>query len=138
MRIVVLGYIVRGPLGGLVWHHLQYVLSLKQLGHQVLFLEDSDNYPSCYNPSTFEVTTDASYGLTFLETIFTSFGLKENWAYYDEHTNSWFGKSKKGVVTFCDKADVVLNISGMNPLRDWWSNIANRVFIDTDPAFVQI
>jgi hypothetical protein len=41
MRIVVSGYIVRGPYGGLVWHHLQYVLGLKKLGHEVLFLEDS-------------------------------------------------------------------------------------------------
>src|SRR5260370_1219846 len=26
LRIVVAGYVVRGPLGGLVWHHLQYLL----------------------------------------------------------------------------------------------------------------
>ena len=25
-RILVLGYLVRGPLGGLAWHHLQYVV----------------------------------------------------------------------------------------------------------------
>ena len=46
LRVVVLGYIVRGPLGGLAWHHLQYVLGLARLGHEVLFLEDSDDYPS--------------------------------------------------------------------------------------------
>ena len=28
LRIVVAGYIVGGPLGGLVWHHLQYVLGI--------------------------------------------------------------------------------------------------------------
>ncbi len=44
MNILVLGYIVRGPLGGLVWHHLQYVLALKKLGYNVLFLEDSDDF----------------------------------------------------------------------------------------------
>lgn len=42
LRIVVLGYIVRGPIGGLAWHHLQYVLGLSQLGHDVYFFEDSD------------------------------------------------------------------------------------------------
>ena len=26
MKILILGYIVRGPLGGLAWHHLQYVI----------------------------------------------------------------------------------------------------------------
>lgn len=51
LRIIVLGYIVRGPLGGLVWHHLQYVLGLARLGHDVYFVEDSDDYPGCYDPS---------------------------------------------------------------------------------------
>ncbi len=50
-RIIILGYIVRGPLGGLAWHHLQYVLGLSGLGHDVYFIEDSDDYPSCYDPS---------------------------------------------------------------------------------------
>jgi hypothetical protein len=47
MNIIVLGYIVRGPLGGLAWHHLQYVIGLSKLGHDVYFFEDSDDYPSC-------------------------------------------------------------------------------------------
>ena len=32
LRVIVLGYIVRGPLGGLAWHPLQYVLGLARLG----------------------------------------------------------------------------------------------------------
>jgi hypothetical protein len=138
VHIVVLGYIVRGPLGGLVWHHLQYVLSLKQMGHEVLFLEDSDNYASCYDPSSFAITTNPAYGLGFLKGVFKKFGLDNNWAYFDEHTNTWFGKSKQEVNAFCNKASVVLNLSGMNPVREWWCKIPNRAFIDTDPAFVQI
>ena len=63
--IVVAGYIVCGPLGGLVWHHLQYVLGLQQLGYNVLFVEDSHDYPACYHPTTFQMTTDPSYGLDF-------------------------------------------------------------------------
>src|SRR5438034_152419 len=30
--ITELGYIVRGPLGGLAWHHLQYVMGLRLAG----------------------------------------------------------------------------------------------------------
>ena len=50
LRIIVLGYIVRGPLGGLAWHYLQYVLGLSRLGHDVYFFEDSDEHASCYDP----------------------------------------------------------------------------------------
>jgi len=138
MHILVLGYIVRGPLGGLAWHHLQYVLGLKQAGHQVLFLEDSDDYPSCYNPERFETTTDPAYGLRFIEAFFAKFDLQHNWAYFDAHSNRWFGQNRERVFSFCQKTDVLLNLSGMNPLRDWHQNIPCRVLIDTDPAFTQI
>src|SRR5688572_24755994 len=50
LRIIVLGYLIRGPVGGLAWHHLQYVMGLVDLGHDAYFLEDSDDYPSCYEP----------------------------------------------------------------------------------------
>ncbi len=138
MRIVVLGYIVRGPLGGLVWHHLQYVVGLKQMGHDVLFLEDSDDFAGCYNPETFETSIDPQYGLKFIKNIFDSLDLRNNWAYYDAHTNTWYGQSKQAVFSFCNKADIVINVSGVNPLRNWWTCVPTRIFVDTDPAFTQI
>jgi hypothetical protein len=138
MKIVLLGYIVRGPVGGLVWHHFQYALGLKLMGHEVLFLEDSDNYPSCYNPRTFDYSTDPSFGLKFIDTVFSNYGLNQQWAYFDQHTNQWFGKSRQQVLEFIDGADVLLNISGVNPLREEVQNIPKKVFIDTDPVFTQI
>src|SRR5688572_32221478 len=83
LRIVVMGYIVRGPIGGMAWHHLQYVLGLKALGHDVLFLEDSDDYPSCYDPSRHVVDRNPDYGLAFAAKAFGRLGLGESWAYYD-------------------------------------------------------
>lgn len=133
-----MGYIVRGPIGGLVWHHFQYALGLKLLGHDVLFLEDSEDYPSCYNPITFELSTDPSYGLKFVDTIFSNYGLKGQWAYFDYHTSQWFGKSSVEVARFLNESDLLLNISGVNPLRDEVQNIPIKVFIDTDPVFTQI
>ena len=138
LKIVILGYIVRGPYGGLVWHHLQYVLGLKKLGHEVLFVEDSDEYASCSNPFTPELTKEPSYGLQFIKDVFDHFDMKNDWAYYDSHTTTWHGLSKENVFSFCDSADIVLNISAVNPLRDWWSKIPNRILIDTDPVFTQI
>ena len=137
MKILVLGYIVKGPLGGLAWHHFQYVLGLIKLGHEVLFIEDSDDYPACYNPITFKCTVDPFFGLQFIKDLFKSFDLS-NWAYFDAHSNSWFGRNRRKVFDFCKKADLVLNLSGINPVREYWQNIPTRIFIDTDPGFVQI
>jgi len=137
-RIVVLGYIVRGPLGGLVWHHLQYVTGLRALGHDVLFVADSDDYPSCYDPSRHVVDTDPSYGLGFARDVFGRAGAGDRWAYYDAHTGCWLGAAANRARGFCESADVVLNLSGVNPLRDWVAGAPVRALVDTDPAFTQI
>src|SRR4051794_21138275 len=91
LRVVVLGYIVRGPLGGLSWHHLQYVLGLARLGHDVVFIEDSDDYPCCYDPAGDAVGTDPSYGLRYAAAMFDRVGLGDRWAYHDAHMARWSG-----------------------------------------------
>ncbi len=138
LRIVVLGYVVRGPIGGMAWHHLQYVLGLTQLGHDVLFVEDSDDYPSCYDPSAHTVGVDAAYGLRFASTAFESLGLENRWAYYDAHQKRWHGPASNNALAFCNDAELLINVSGVNPVRPWLEDIPVRALIDTDPVFTQI
>jgi hypothetical protein len=138
LRIVVCGYLVRAPLGGLAWHHLQYVLGLSLLGHDVLFVEDSEDWESCYDPDTHLMGTDPSSGLRFTGAAFDRLGLGPRWAYFDEHTDTWLGPAGADVHDFARQADVLLNVSAVNPPRDWWEPIPVRVLIDTDPAFTQL
>ena len=138
LRIIVLGYIVRGPIGGMAWHHLQYVIGLARLGHEVYFVEDSDDYPSCYDPTRHTTDTDPTYGLEFAKQTFNRVGLGDRWAYYDAHTQRWHGPCKDGIREICETSDLLLNISGINPLRPWVMKIPVRVLIDTDPVFTQL
>jgi hypothetical protein len=138
LRVLVLGYIVRGPIGGMAWHHLHYVLGLGRLGHDVYFVEDSDDYPSCYDPNRGVVDTDPTYGLRFARAAFDRLGFGDRWAYYDAHTGRWLGPAAPTILDRIAGADVLLNVSGVNPLRPWLLHIPSRVFIDTDPAFTQI
>lgn len=138
LRIAILGYVVRGPLGGAAWHHLQYVLGLTQLGHDVIFLEDSDDFPSCYDPSRHTTDTAPSYGLRFAETAFNRIGMGSKWAYYDAHTSTWLGPLAYRLSRRLDSFDIVFNVSGINPLRPWFQQIPRRILVDTDPVFTQI
>jgi hypothetical protein len=138
LRIVVLGYIVRGPLGGLAWHHLQYVMGLARLGHDVYFIEDSDDYPSCYDPVRDLTDTDPTYGLRFAARTFARVGLGDRWAYHDAHTARWLGPCADRALDVCATSDLLLNLSGMNPIRPWLMGIPVRVLVDTDPVFTQI
>jgi hypothetical protein len=138
LRIVLLGYVVRGPIGGMAWHHLNYVKGLTELGHDVLFIEDSDEYPACYDPRDHSMTCDPEYGLRFSAHAFSSIDHDQNWCYFDAHTHRWHGPASENAIDFCRDADLVLNVSGVNPLRDWTRDIPVRVLIDTDPLFTQL
>jgi hypothetical protein len=122
----------------MAWHHLQYVLGLARLGHDAYFVEDSDDYPSCYDPSRHVTDADPAYGLAFAAAAFGRVGLADRWAYYDAHTGQWLGPAAGRVRGVLATADVVLNVSGVNPLRPWLAAVPVRVLIDTDPAFTQI
>ncbi|MBW3539113.1 MAG: hypothetical protein KY476_02480 [Planctomycetes bacterium] len=138
LRVLVLGYVVRCPLGGMAWHYLQYALGLARLGHDVYFLEDSDDYPGCYDPVRHVTDTDPTCGLKFADDAFRRIGLPDRWAYFDAHTRQWQGPCAGFAVELCESADVLLNVSGSVPLRGPLREVEHRAWIDTDPVFTQI
>src|SRR2546430_9953134 len=91
LRIIVLGFLIRLPTGGLAWHYLNYVHGLAEMGHDVYYIEDSYDRPACFGPDSSGPTTDAHYGLRFASEAFSRLGLADRWAYYDAHTNEWKG-----------------------------------------------
>jgi hypothetical protein len=138
-RIAVLGYIVRGPLGGLAWHHAQYVAGLSDARHEVLFLEDSGDSPfCCYDPVRGLTDDNPGYGLTFAADLFSGLGLAERWAYLDRRRNQWLGPAAPRIPDFIATADIVLNLSLANEPAHGLEVRPLRIAVDTDPVFTQI
>jgi hypothetical protein len=139
LRIIVIGSLIREPTGGHAWANLSYVLGLAALDHDVYYIEDSDDYPTCYDPKISAATTDPTYGLRFAANALGRLGLGDRWAYYDAHTNEWKGARAHDATALCKSADLVLSYSGMwgNPLRDWFETVPQRATIDGDPGFTQ-
>ena len=138
LRIIVLGLIVRYPLGGHAWQPLQYVMGLARLGHDVYFVEDSGDLALCYNPLAYTTDTDATYGLQFATRTFAEVGLANRWAYYHAPTSRWIGPNADHMSHVCESADLLINLSGVNYLHPWLMRIPARALIDTDPVFTQI
>jgi hypothetical protein len=139
LRIIVLGYIVRGPMGGMAWHHLQYLMGLRDLGHDVYFIEDSgDTLFCCYDPTRHVTDKDPRYGLKFAAYAFKRVGLSERWAYFNAHSELWLGPLSNRILNICENADLLLNLSCANSLRPWLMEVPVRALIDTDPVFTQI
>ncbi len=143
LRIVVGGYIVRAPLGGQVWHYLQYLMGLAALGHDVLYVEDSCFFDSgedewYFDPETGTSGADPVKGLEFAGEAMAAVGLPDKWAFYQSHGGLWHGPAADWASTFCRNADLFVNVSAKNPIRPWLAGIPRRVYLDTDPCFTQI
>ncbi|MGA3066731.1 MAG: hypothetical protein ABSF29_07785 [Tepidisphaeraceae bacterium] len=138
LTIVVGGYIVAYPLGGMTWHHLNYLLGLHQLGHDVIFLEDSGSYSYPYNPVTWESSADSSYGRAYLERTFAQYGLPVRYCYYSEFEDKHYGLSRGELDDVLRGADLLLCVSGVTPIRPDRRRARKMCVIDTDPVFTQL
>jgi len=138
LTIVVGGYIVAYPLGGMTWHHLNYLLGLHAMGHEIYFLEDSGAYSYPYNPTTWRCEVDSRYGRDYLERTFNHYGLPLRYCYYSEFENRHYGLSEKELADVLARADLLLCVSGVTPLRANRPRPRRTVVIDTDPVFTQL
>jgi hypothetical protein len=136
MKIVLAGIIARHPYGGVTWCSLMYLLGLRALGHEVLYVEDTGE--CVYDPERNEISTDPAYGTRYIHRSLEPFGLGDCWCFVN-YDGSYHGLSRDEVRAWCADADLFVNLSGGSWFwRDEYARVPRRVFIDTDPVFTQL
>ncbi len=138
MRIIVAGYIIGYPLGGMTWHHLNYLAGFASMGHEVIFYEDSGQWLQPYNPSNNTCDNDPTYGINYLKETLDSIKLPIRWCYHSELLNQYFGMTRDEWFAAVKQADLVLCVSGVTPWRDEFNDARQTCVIDTDPVFTQL
>src|SRR4051794_32168022 len=111
--------------GGATWAVLQYALGLRQLGHEVLLVEEVDG--------PLEDTAAA-----YFEQVATRFGLVDAAALLRAGTTQTVGAPYAELRAFARRADVLLNVSGILTDSDLVAAIPVRAYLDLDPAFNQL
>jgi hypothetical protein len=114
--------------GGATWAVLQYVLGFRRLGHDVLLLE----------PLPRGRTLTGSASVVYFERVVNEFGLGRSASLYDSTIQETVGLSHQKLMVFVRSADVLVNISGMLTDNDLLAAVPVRVYLDLDPAFVQL
>src|SRR5687768_3992812 len=107
MKILCSGNLIRYPLGGFSWHHLQYLVGLRRLGHEVYYFEHFGWPDSCYDPLRNEMTANPAYGLKFLRELLRPHGLAERWTYLAED-GATHGMPREDLAQVCREADCYL------------------------------
>jgi hypothetical protein len=131
--VVVCGLAGQQPVAGMGLHYLQYCLGFRDLGLDVLYLEDHGGWPS--HPTEGAYDEHASYTVAWLMNTFDSFGL--DWSYRDplEH---YHGIPLPEVLERCAGADLLLNVSSSHILEPHHLRAKVTACVDTDSAFTQV
>jgi hypothetical protein len=137
-RIVVVGTMASDPYAGMAWMHMQIVMGLMRLGHDVYYFETTNVWP--YNPVIQSRVDHPDYALSYLKGVTKSFGLQDKWAYRCSFSErkEWFGMKKTNAEELLAHADLVLNISGSTVFRPEGLKTGRLVLWGTDPVFAEI
>lgn len=137
-RIVVAGFMTTCPIAGVVWQHLHYLLGLKKLGYEPIYIEDTAREP--YHPETFEsggvVVPQVA---TITRQLAERFGFQ--WAYRARFME---GRPVYGDLTDCQIADAfanaaaTLNLCGAQELHDEVLKSRCLAYVESDPGVEQI
>ena len=122
-RVVVTGYIGLLPAGGVTWDYIQYPLGFHELGCDVLYLEDTMQWPVYQNCDD---GVGCGSNVAHLDSVMRQFGLEGRWAYRDAVTDRLFGIEERTLAEFCRTADLFVNVSCSTPLRDEYQEIPLR------------
>ena len=132
---IVAGYVIRYPVGGMTWVYLNYLLGLRDLGFEPVFVEAAGPQPCCYDVAAERMTEDPSYGIAYWESALASAGLDDlRWWYRDDAGDR--GMERDEAVAALEAADVLLNV-GASGWAPEFARARRRVLIDCDAPFTQ-
>jgi hypothetical protein len=135
LKIVFSGMIAADPYqGGATWAVLQYLLGLRELGHEVVLIEPiAASAIRSKNGSLID-----SENARYFQCVLREFSLEENAALLHAETHETVGLPYDALEAFARRADVLINISGMLTDQSLIGRIPIRIYLDLDPGFIQL
>jgi hypothetical protein len=129
----VLGTIASVPYAGMAWMHMQFVVGLLRLGHDVYYLETTSAWP--YDPERNACVDDSAYAASYLARVAAGFGVSKRWAYRRSYADkAWLGPVAGRAAELLAHADAVLNISGATRVAEEGLKVKRLVYVGTDPG----
>src|SRR6266404_3869387 len=136
-RIVVVGTLASDPYAGMAWMHMQIVVGLRRLGHDVYYFETTSSWP--YDPIRRTRVRDSAYSVDYLARVAESFGVGDRWAYRRSYGDkAWFGLDRSHAEQLLAHADAVLNVAGAPRMAEEDLKVGRLVYFGTDPAYHEI
>ena len=134
MRAIVSGLIATYPAGGVAWDYGQYLLGLRRLGWDVVYLEDT-GAEDVFDDEGRNYSPDAGGGVRFLADALEAISPESPIPWHlrtpDDRTYGMTGAELRDALA---TADLFVNVSGGALLREEYAVVPRTVLIDTDPG----
>ena len=130
---VVVGYLLRYPVGGMTWVFLNWLRGLEDLGFEPVFMEAAGPQPTCYDVDAGRMTDDPSYGARYADAALAG----TRWWYADRNLpGRGCGMPYDEAVAALDRAAVLINVGGSCWAPEF-ARARRRILVDTDAPFTQ-
>jgi hypothetical protein len=135
---VVAGSVAQKPgYGGHTWVFLQYLLGLRRLGWDVVFIDRLEP-EMCVDSAGRRCPVERSWNLRRLSEVMRHFGLGEAWSLLYDGGRRVFGVPRKRLLDRVGSASAVFNVMGFLTDEEILAAAQRRVFLDIDPGFPQM
>jgi hypothetical protein len=136
-RITIAGSIAQKPhQAGHTWQFLQYLLGLRRLGWDVLFVDQLDD-ALARDARGRPCAPEASVNLGWIDAIMREFGLDGAWSVVLDGGRH-AGLERDRVLEHVRGSELLLNVMGFLADEELLAAAPRRVFLDTDPGFGQM
>src|SRR4051812_37083647 len=136
--IAVAGSLAQKPhQGGHTWVFLQYLLGLRRLGWDVLFLDRLEPEMSVDGNGD-RCPADASVNLRYLRETMDAYSLGDAFAVACDGGDRFVGRSRADVLAQVASAATFINVMGFFTDEEILAAARQRVFFDIDPGFGQM
>ena len=138
MRIIVGAVISLPPVSaGCAWNRLQYVLGLRQLGHEVAFVEEV-RPEWCVDRAGGRCEYADSENRRGFAELTQRFDLLAHACQIYNGGEATTGLSRQALREFVDDADLLIDISGHVTTEFVLDAVARRAYLDQDPVYTQL
>jgi hypothetical protein len=134
---VVVGFIGKWPLAGLMLYNLHYLAGLAELGYEVHYVERQNGPDDYYDPRSDELTADIGTGIAALEAALPAVGIGPDRFSLVDQEGGCHGAGWEKLTESLDRARFVLTLADST----WFDELERcprRAFVDGDPLFTQV
>jgi hypothetical protein len=125
------------PYAGIVVQFLHYLLGLRKLGWDVWYVEDSLSWP--YDPATRSDADDVPAAVGRVARLLDRHGFGDRWIYRCSAPEiTCFGAGRERLDGLYREAEVALNVTGAQEIRDEHTRIPLLVYVQSDPFAMQV